>query len=154
MDSLKWVQFPADKRVIRLTLDLNNLLFFKGATKENGGLSNILLQTDVSVYQAGICTDQFGISALIASQICAGITGAQPHDACQGDSGGPLIQRDSTGRFWLAGIVSTGVGCAGNGIYTRVTSFEKWIADTIKLNWREFRYKNIFSRIPHGVFSK
>jgi len=31
-------------------------------------------------------------------------------------------------------ICSNGVGCSGHGVYTRVTSFEKWIADTIAKN--------------------
>ena len=72
---------------------------------------------------------------LNGSQICAGILGVKPHDSCQGDSGGPLVARDlATGRFWLAGVTSNGVGCSGNGIYTRVSSYEKWVADMVQFH--------------------
>ncbi|XP_068227343.1 uncharacterized protein [Palaemon carinicauda] len=55
-------------------------------------------------------------------------------DACQGDSGGPLmvLERD---HYKLAGVVSWGIGCAQAdypGIYTRVSSYSKWILANIK----------------------
>lgn len=96
-----------------LCLAENDFLFFskksfndlKGATEEGGASSNILLQTDVTVNQDSVCTQQFDITPLIPSQLCAGITGTKPHDSCQGDSGGPLVKREANGQFWLAGAV-------------------------------------------------
>ena len=48
-----------------------------------------------------------------------------------GDSGGPLAcQRCDSCDWYLAGVVSFGVGCARPGFYggyTRVTPFEQWI---------------------------
>ncbi|MBC7661361.1 MAG: serine protease [Chitinophagaceae bacterium] len=63
-----------------------------------------------------------------ADQICAGDLAKGKRDACYGDSGGPLVTADKVPQ--LFGIVSWGVGCgvAGKpGVYTRVSSFVKWI---------------------------
>ena len=29
---------------------------------------------------------------------------------------------------------SKGVGCAGHGIYTRLSEYERWVLDTIRMN--------------------
>ncbi len=54
-------------------------------------------------------------------------------DTCDGDSGGPLTVENGPNTL-LAGITSFGFGCADPafpGIYTRVSSFETWIKNTM-----------------------
>lgn len=71
----------------------------------------------------------YGALYLPAEQVCAGqIEGAV--DACEGDSGGPLTVYVN-GEPLLAGISSTGFGCAAAGypgLYVRTTSYLDWLA--------------------------
>ena len=65
---------------------------------------------------------------ITSNMICAGTKGK---DACQGDSGGPLLDRE---RNVIVGLVSFGEGCAASGypgVYSRISSAQKWIRDTI-----------------------
>lgn len=71
--------------------------------------------------------------------LCAGTAVSPITDTCQGDSGGPLAV-DVGGTWTLAGITSFGEGCADPdflGVYTRVTSYTAWVAETQALSWRE-----------------
>lgn len=95
------------------------------------------LQTvQVTVPSQATCGEMLGKTlpwdAKQNSMICAG--GADK-DACQGDSGGPLVCMNDSGRQFITGIVSWGVGCATPGIpgvYTNVRQYLKWIHDTMK----------------------
>ncbi|NOK37609.1 serine protease [Corallococcus exercitus] len=52
-------------------------------------------------------------------------------DTCLGDSGGPLLMTTAEGKVLQVGITSFGIGCARpdfQGVYTQVSSFQKWLA--------------------------
>lgn len=69
------------------------------------------------------------------SFMCAG--GEKGKDACKGDGGGPLMCPYSSeeDRYFLAGIVSWGIGCGQQdvpGVYGNVVEFINWIQNETK----------------------
>ncbi|XP_057339605.1 serine protease nudel [Microplitis mediator] len=108
-----------------------------GATVENGPDPDHLREVEVPILSK--CKRRHDQSNGI---ICAGLSEGGK-DACQGDSGGPLMCNvpDSNSRWYVAGIVSHGEGCARPnepGAYTRVSYFHPWINETINLDHEPF----------------
>nr|CAG4645445.1 EOG090X03V0 [Lynceus sp. MCZ IZ 141354] len=81
--------------------------------------------------QAALRT-QFGPNFVLPpTSLCAG---AEGRDACDGDGGGPLVC-EKDGQWYQVGVVSFGIGCGRTnlpGVYTRLSSFDTWIRDTIR----------------------
>ncbi|XP_072172598.1 enteropeptidase-like [Diadema setosum] len=83
-------------------------------------------------YCANVTVQQFTDFMLCAGYERGGI------DSCSGDSGGPLACEADDGRWYLLGIISSGVGCArpaNPGFYTRVSRFQSFIDNVLSGNY-------------------
>ncbi|XP_067142968.1 serine protease 27-like [Centruroides vittatus] len=97
---------------------------------------DVLKQVAVPIISYKSCKQLYkNIIDINGKMICAGHKEGGL-DSCKGDSGGPLVMKKK-GIWFLVGIVSSGKSCAEvkyPGIYTKVTSYDKWIKKTIKKN--------------------
>ena len=106
---------------------------------------DVLQEVDVAFVDFQLCNDALAdYGGITNTQICAGFADGG-RDSCYGDSGGPLMA-NFEGQWYLAGIVSWGIGCAQPdvyGVYTKVADFVDWAmtaADTIYINSHDFGY--------------
>ncbi|WAQ96127.1 NETR-like protein [Mya arenaria] len=96
--------------------------------------TGILQEAMVPIINKTLCNTWYN-NTLGPGMICAGYQFGGI-DACRGDSGGPLSCKRGD-RWFIAGIVSWGEGCAKAhhpGVYTDVTYYSPWIADVIHRN--------------------
>uniref|UniRef100_A0A8B9FBE8 Peptidase S1 domain-containing protein n=1 Tax=Amazona collaria TaxID=241587 RepID=A0A8B9FBE8_9PSIT len=110
-------------------------------------LAKTLQEARVRIINRSVCNKLYD-NLITSRMLCAGnLNGGV--DACQnicfhwktvqscglfaGDSGGPLACMGKGNRWYLAGIVSWGEGCARRnrpGVYTKVTALYDWIRQT------------------------
>ncbi|XP_030376359.1 serine proteinase stubble, partial [Scaptodrosophila lebanonensis] len=121
-----------------LLIGMNATVTGWGRLSEGGTLPSVLQEVSVPIVSNDNCKSMFlraGRQEFIPDIfLCAGFeTGG--HDSCQGDSGGPLQAKSSDGRFFLAGIISWGIGCAEAnlpGVCTRISKFVPWILEHVR----------------------
>ncbi|XP_041979894.1 serine proteinase stubble-like isoform X2 [Aricia agestis] len=108
-----------------------------GRLSEGGVLPSVLQEAQVPIVSNERCKSMFlsaGRHEFIPDIfLCAGHEEGG-HDSCQGDSGGPLQVKGKDQRYFLAGIISWGIGCgAANlpGVCTRISKFVPWILQTV-----------------------
>ncbi|XP_068951501.1 serine protease 42-like [Petaurus breviceps papuanus] len=113
-----------------------------GRTEENRTTSHSLqlLESDLYILGRDDCNKllrklmflSIFVSIVDKNMLCA--YHPEGKDTCQGDSGGPLACEAGEDTWVQVGIVSWGFGCGRlnvPGIYTKVSSFSKWITRTI-----------------------
>lgn len=107
-----------------------------GYLEEDGKVSSRLQQALIPLISRTKCSKPtvYG-SAITERMLCAGLLEGGV-DACQGDSGGPLVHLASL-KYYQAGVVSWGVGCARRGkpgVYCSVEEMLNWINTVIQKN--------------------
>ncbi|XP_073815965.1 serine proteinase stubble [Musca autumnalis] len=120
-----------------LLIGMNATVTGWGRLSEGGTLPSVLQEVSVPIVSNDNCKSMFlraGRQEFIPEIfLCAGYeNGGQ--DSCQGDSGGPLQVKSQNGHYFLAGIISWGIGCAEAnlpGVCTRISKFVPWIMENV-----------------------
>nr|XP_039267201.1 plasma kallikrein-like [Styela clava] len=125
-----------------------------GTTSENGTRYALSLQeVPMPVVNKWYCRARYPDKYVQGQHICGGDWFRGNMDTCKGDSGGPLACQLENGSWYVAGIVSWGVGCGRKqtpGIYTDVQAYENWIYQVV----RKFTVKSSKSNKPKAYISK
>ncbi|XP_042339817.1 proproteinase E-like [Plectropomus leopardus] len=105
-----------------------------GRVYSDGPIASKLQQALLPVVGHSVCSssDWWG-GTVKPTMICAG---GDIRSGCHGDSGGPLNCKGSDGRWYVQGVTSfvSSLGCNTPNrptVFTRTSSFTKWISDTM-----------------------
>jgi len=110
-----------------------------GLLTQDGSAATVLQEVSLPVISTEKCRTYYPKKIWFPQEIhnsnfCAGLEEGGK-DSCQGDSGGPFMcVNPGSGRYFLAGIVSWGRGCANArlpGVLTDPSYFMNWIRETI-----------------------
>ncbi|XP_022257487.1 serine proteinase stubble-like, partial [Limulus polyphemus] len=108
-----------------------------GRLSEGGVLPSMLQEVQIPIVSNTKCKNMFlaaGRNEYLPNIfMCAGFEDGG-RDSCQGDSGGPMQIQGEDGRWFLAGIISWGIGCGEPnlpGVSTRISKFKDWILENI-----------------------
>ncbi|XP_029342578.1 venom protease [Acyrthosiphon pisum] len=100
-----------------------------GQTVYGSQVSNVLQEVTIPIWEHNQCVSAF--SQLISKTNLCAASYEGGKDSCKGDSGGPLLVQRHDGKWTNVGVVSWGISCGEvgyPGVYTKVTSYLKWIA--------------------------
>uniref|UniRef100_T1J0B1 limulus clotting factor C n=1 Tax=Strigamia maritima TaxID=126957 RepID=T1J0B1_STRMM len=107
-----------------------------GRLESGGEKSRFLKEVSLPIVDQNTCnTSLQGKYVFTKNMFCAGFAEELIGDSCQGDSGGPFAVQIQN-RWYLAGIVSWGEGCAAKGkygFYTKVGNYYNWILEQLKI---------------------
>ncbi|XP_026161400.1 serine protease 57-like isoform X2 [Mastacembelus armatus] len=103
-----------------------------GDIGDNQTLPSTLQEVNVTILSQQTCRRRWGMVPITGSMVC-GVGARVFQGFCSGDSGGPLICDGAA-----AGVVSfSGRRCGDPNtpdVYTRISSFTKWITDVLNTN--------------------
>ena len=108
-----------------------------GRSERYGEVKEDLHEVELKVVDNRHCKTMYGIKYNIQIQdyhLCAGPIMSGGKGTCVGDSGGPLHCNMADGKWYLAGMISFGSGCAKPGfpdVFMRLTSYSQWIESVI-----------------------
>ncbi|XP_076341820.1 transmembrane protease serine 9-like [Tachypleus tridentatus] len=108
-----------------------------GRLSEGGILPSMMQELQMPIVSNTKCTNMFLAAGrreyIPGTFMCAGYEDGG-RDSCQGDSGGPVQVQREDGRWFLAGIISWGIGCGEPnlpGVSTRISKFKDWIIENL-----------------------
>ncbi|XP_022782965.1 transmembrane protease serine 9-like [Stylophora pistillata] len=104
-----------------------------GRLSEVGRQATILQQAVIPIVSRDTCQAAYPDYNITPRMMCAGYI-AGGIDACQGDSGGPMVCQKDKIHWYLAGVISWGLGCArpkSYGIYADVTVLASWVQSAL-----------------------
>ncbi|XP_064476899.1 plasma kallikrein-like [Ornithodoros turicata] len=104
-----------------------------GVTLNDEESREFLREVALPVITRDVCQEQLPEYTIAESMICAGHEDGG-RDTCSGDSGGPLMYEAEEG-WTLAGVVSTGSGCAHAkkpGVLSSIAYYVPWILEVVE----------------------